>query len=143
MKELLATLYPIFKEEVYRRKARIGTITIAGAGVFLLGMLWFGEANAAFSRAERLVCAAGVGLFLAALLHQISGEISRHSRAKEALIRIERGLGLFDPGKYLPDGPLYPAAWETASPPGRAILVPRLVLGTLALLFVLEIFTVQ
>jgi len=135
----LASLYPIFKDEVYRRSARIGTTTIVGAGALLAGMLGFAVTSEAFARSERLFCAGGVGLFVAALLLQVSREASRHAQAKRALIRIERALGLFEAGRHLPDQSLYPQEWMTPPPPERATFPSYVLLGTLALLLVVEI----
>ncbi len=135
--ELLA-LCSMFKEEVYRRNARIGTITGLGAGGLLAGMLWFGETGEAFTLAGRLLCAAGVGLFTGALIHQIRREAGRHAGAKLALIRVERALGLFEAGRYLPGEPLYPEDWKIAPPVGRATTGPSLVLILFAALFVVE-----
>jgi hypothetical protein len=136
-RELLA-LCPIFKDEVYRRSARIGTITALGAGGLLAGMLWFAGIDEAYTVAERLFCAAGVGLFTGALVHQIRREGGRHAGAKLALIRIERALGVFEPGRYLPNEALYPEEWKVPPPPGRAITVPSLVLVLFAALFIVE-----
>jgi len=134
----LLTLCSIFKEEVYRRNARIGTLTALGAGGLVAGMLWFGEAVEAFTPAARLLCAAGVGLFTGALVHQIRREGGRHAGAKLALIRIERALGLFEAGRYLHGEPLYPEEWKMAPPPSRGTRVPSLVLILIAALFIGE-----
>jgi len=135
----LVDLCAIFKAEVYRRTARIGTITMVGAGVLLAGMLAFGMTSHSFRRGERLVCAIGVGVFVASLLLQITREASRHARAKQGLIRIERAMGLFDVGRYLPGESLYPPEWTTPPPRERATVPSYLFLGMLALLFVVEI----
>lgn len=139
MSDLLTTLCPMFKEEVYRRTARIGNITIAGAAALVGGMLWYATWADEFGALERLLCAAAVVIFVGTLLLQISREAARHAGAKEALIRVERALGLFETGRYLSDTPLYSEAWAVAPPRSRATRAAEVTLTLLGLLFVLEI----
>ena len=139
MSDLLNTLCPMFKEEVYRRTARIGNITIGGAAAMVGGMLWYATWADEFGAMERLLCAAAVVTFVTMLLVQVSREAARHAGAKNALIRVERALGLFEPGRYLPDGGLYPEAWMATPPRSGATRAANVVLTLLGLLFVLEI----
>ncbi len=141
MSDLLTTLCPMFKEEVYRRTARIGNITMLGAAGLVGGMLWFTTWADGFSDIERLVCALGVAVFVGALLYQVSREAERHAEAKDALIRIERALGLFEPGRHLPAAAVYPEAWMVLPPKARATRAAQIVLTSLGVLFVLEILS--
>jgi hypothetical protein len=129
----------MFKEEVYRRTSRISNITIFGAGGLVAGMLWFATWADEFGGLERVLCAVGVIVFVAALLYQVSREASRHAGAKDALIRIERALGLFEPGRHMPAAALYPEAWMVLPARSRSIRAAEVVLSFLGLLFVLEI----
>jgi len=139
MSDLLTTLCPMFKEEVYRRTARIGNITILGAAGLVGGMLWYATWADEFGDVERLLCALGVVMFLGALLYQVSREAERHAEAKDALIRIERALGLFEPGRHLPAAAVYPEAWMVLPPKARSTRAAQVVLVVLGLLFVVEI----
>ncbi|MBI3606492.1 MAG: hypothetical protein HY207_00820 [Nitrospirae bacterium] len=139
MSDLLTRLCPMFKEEVYLRTARIGNITMLGAAGLVGGMLWFATRADEFDDVERLLCAAGVAILVGTLLYQISREAARHAGAKLALIRVERALGVFEAGRYLPGEPLYPEEWKIAPPVRRATTVPSLVLILIAVLFVVEI----
>ncbi len=141
MSDLLTTLCPMFKEEVYRRTARIGNITTLGAAGLVGGMLWFATWADEFSDIERLVCALGVAVFVGALLYQVSREAERHAEAKDALIRIERALGLFEPGRHLPAAAVYPEAWMVLPPKARATRAAQIVLTSLGVLFALEILS--
>ena len=139
MSDLLTTLCPMFKEEVYRRTARIGNITILGAAGLVGGMLWYATWADEFGDVERLVCVLGVAMFVGALLYQVSREAERHAEAKDALIRIERALGLFEPGRHLPAAAVYPEAWMVLPPKARSTRAAQVVLVVLGLLFVIEI----
>ncbi len=139
MSDLLTALCPMFKEEVYRRTARIGNITMFGAAGLIGGMLWFATWADEFGAVERLLCAAAVAIFIAALLYQVSREAARHGGAKEALVRIERALGLFEPGHHMPAAAIYPETWMVLPPKSRSTRAAYVVLPLLGLLFVLEI----
>jgi hypothetical protein len=132
----------MFKEEVYRRSARIGNLTVLGAAVMVGGMLWYATWADEFGATERLLCAAAVVIFVSGLLYQISREATRHAGAKEALIRVERALGLFESGRYLPGEALYPEAWSVPPPRSRATRGARVMLSCLGLLFLIEILVV-
>lgn len=139
MSDLLTTLCPMFKEEVYRRTARIANITVFGSAALVSGMLWFATWGDEFDAAERLLCAAAVALLVAALLFQISREAARHAGAKDALIRIERALGLFEAGRHMPGAAVYPEAWAISPPRSRATRAAHLTVAALGVLFVLQI----
>ena len=112
--ETLRLLYPIFKEEVYRRRAAMAMIARQGAFFFLsLSLLsFFLLRQAAVSPGLRGTACAGILLVLLLLVHQLRQEKSRHEKAKLQLIRLERGLQFFEEGSYLPEGPLYPPEWQ-------------------------------
>jgi hypothetical protein len=139
MNDVLTTLCPMFKEEVYRRTARIGNITVFGSTALVGGMLWFATWAEDFGEVDRLLCAAAVAVFVAALLYQVWREGARHAGAKDALIRVERALGLFEAGRHMPGAALYPEAWMIPPPRSRATRAANVVLTLLGLLFVLQV----
>jgi hypothetical protein len=102
-------------------------------------MLWYATWADEFGAMERILCAVAVVVLVGTLLFQISREAARHAGAKEALIRVERALGLFESGRYLSDKPLYPEAWAVPPPRSRATRASEVTLTLLGLLFVLEI----
>ncbi len=139
MSEVLTTLCPMFKEEVYRRTARIGNITVFGSAALVAGMFWFAAWGDEFGEAERLLCAAAAAIFVATLLYHVRREGARHAGAKEALIRVERALGLFEAGRQIPGAALYPDAWGIPPPRFRATRAANVALTVLGLLFVLQV----
>lgn len=112
--ETLRLLYPIFKEEVYRRRAAMAGIARQGIFFFVSTSLLspFLFKQAAVPLALRGIASAGIFLIFLLLLHQLRQEKNRHEKAKLQLIRLERGLQFFEEGSYLPEGPLYPPEWQ-------------------------------
>lgn len=112
--ETFRLLYPIFKEEVYRRRCVIGQISRYGALFFLsISVFVFHfEAKSEVLASPKLYAVGGVMVSLALLIYQLIQEKSRHEQAKLQLITLEKGLGFFEAGSYLPNQPLYPEAWE-------------------------------
>lgn len=140
MSDVLVALYPIFKEEVFRRGTRIATLGLAGSGGMLAGMFWFASMGGGWSVWDRVLCAAAVAVAGGSLLYHIDREGARHAGAKEGLIRLERALGLFDAGRHLPDDSLYPRAWQVAPPRGRATRGAQLGVLAITLLFIAELW---
>jgi hypothetical protein len=112
--DALQRLYPIFKEEVYKRRAAMAQIARRGALVFVsLSVIATLLSGGRFIHPGlKGLASAGVGLAALLLIFQIRQEKSRHEKAKLQLITLERGLRLFEPGAYLPNEPLYPSEWQ-------------------------------
>lgn len=143
MSDLVQSLYPIFKEEVFRRASRIAGGALSGAAGMVIGMFWFARVSETFSTAERGLCAAAVGVFSAGLVFFIEREGSRHAGAKTGLIRLEQALGVFEAGRHVPGESLFPAEWRTAPPPGRAVRGAQALVLATAALFVIELMLVR
>lgn len=137
----LRTLYPWYKEEVYRHRQEMMHLA-AFAGSFLLLVLLTLTALPSFSSVTpigRGLMSTGVlllaGLFLILILQQRA----RHRMAKQVLIEIERALGLYEEGLYLEDRTLYPLNWQTAWLSDRSIALYVLVLVGLSTLVIATI----
>ncbi|HIE65826.1 MAG: hypothetical protein ABGX83_00465 [Nitrospira sp.] len=115
----LHILYPIFKEEVYRRRAAMARISRRGSLLFvsLSILILFNPERLLFSPSLKSLVIIGIGLATALLVTQIIQEKRRHEKAKRQLITLEKGLGLFESGRYLPEETLYPVEWQES--PGR------------------------
>lgn len=124
----LRILYPIFKEEVYRRRAAMARIARRGSLLFvtLSILMLFTPERLLFSPSLKSLVVIGIGLALALLVTQIIQEKRRHKKAKRQLITLEKGLRFFESGCYLPDKTLYPVEWEEG-PGGDAGMVLSLV----------------
>jgi len=115
----LRILYPIFKEEVYRRRAAMTRISRRGSLLFvtLSILILFNPERLLFSPSLKSLVIIGIGLATALLVTQIIQEKRRHEKAKQQLITLEKSLGFFESGSYLPDKTLYPLEWQEG--PGR------------------------
>jgi len=105
--ETLRMLYPLFKQEVFDRRDRI--MKIAGLSSGFLLLLMFLIFSFAVSSWFLII---GVIIFTGIVIAAIKQHSRRHAQAKLGVIEIEKTLGLFEPGTYLPDKPLYPEHWK-------------------------------
>lgn len=139
--EVLKILYPWYKEEVFRRREQMMRLT-AFASAFLVLLLVTmlavpGSPRPDFTAA--LFAITGVALFTAIFSFLILQQRNRYRLAKQALIEIERVLGLYDEGLYLMGKALYPEDWQTAWLGDRSVTVYLSVLTTLTVLVIAAI----
>lgn len=136
--EILKALFPSYKEEVYRRREQMMKLT-AFACSFLVLLLVTMLAAPAPSRSDVttvVFAVTGVALFSALFAYLILQQRNRHHMAKEALIEIERLLGLYDEDFCLEGKSLYPEHWQTDWMADRSVTVYLTVLATLTILVI-------
>ncbi len=136
--EVLKILYPWYKEEVFRRREQMMRLT-AFAGAFLVLLLVTMLAvppSDTHGLTGKLFAITGIALFSATFAYLILQQRDRHRMAKQALIEIERALGLFDEGAYLLDKALYPKDWQTAWLGDKSVIVYLSVLAALTVLVI-------
>ncbi len=136
--EVLKVLYPWYKEEVFRRREQMMRLT-AFASAFLVLLLVTMLAVPSGPRPDitvALFAITGVALFSAIFAYLILQQRNRHRMAKQALIEIERVLGLYDEGLFILGKTLYPDDWQTAWLGDRSIIVYLAVLATLTVLVI-------
>lgn len=141
-RDLLTVLYPVFKEEVYRRRGNMMRLA-AGGTVTLLALLTLLLLSPAESRPANPLggLLLGTGAFLAAGLFSflILQQRDRHRMAKQTLIDLERSLGFYEAGFFSDHRSLYPTHWETAWLGDRSHWVYIFALGASAMLVCLAI----
>ncbi len=136
--EILKMLYPWYKEEVFRRREQMMRLT-AFASAFLVLLLVTMLAMPGQPRhdlTEALFAITGVALFSSVFGYLILQQCARHRLAKQALIEIERALGLYEEGAYLPGRSLYPEDWKTAWSSDRSVTVYLAVMAALTVLVI-------
>lgn len=141
--ETFRVLYPIFKEEVYRRRIVMGQIARYGVLFFLsvsFFVFYFGGDSKALMT-QKLFAVGGVVTVLALMIYQITQEKSRHEQAKLQLITLEEGFGFFDSGRHLPSKPLYPEQWKKRPKIDAGLVVSIGCLSLSALFLVLSILS--
>lgn len=113
-REIVLRLYPIFKEEVYRRRDQMMRWTAIGAGslVAILSIILLIPSAHSLSTPSRLLLACATLVLSITYMGIIWQQHNRHRQAKQQLIKIEQALGLFGapPSHY--DNILYPEDWQ-------------------------------
>ncbi len=142
-RDLLTVLYPLFKEEVYRRRENMMRLAAGGAVTVLalLGFLLLRPGDAHLTPFESLLL--GTATFLVAGLFSflILQQRDRHRMAKQTLIDIERSLGFYEAGFFPDHRTLYPEHWQTAWLSDRSYWVYILSLVMLAILVSLALLS--
>ena len=132
--ETLRMLYPIFKKEVFDRRERMMKIAgLAGGFLILLQTLIL------YLSISSGLLIISVIIFTGLALAQIFQQSRRHEQAKQGVIEIEKALGLFEPGTYLPNRPLYPEHWKIRPARDYSIIWYSTCLIALAILVVLSL----
>ncbi|MGH7232728.1 MAG: hypothetical protein ACREJU_15425 [Nitrospiraceae bacterium] len=136
--EVLKVLYPWYKEEIFRRREQMMRLTAFASAflVLLLVTMLAVPARPSPDFTTALFAITGVALFSAVFAYLILQQRSRHRMAKQALIEIERVLGLYDEGLYLEGKALYPEDWKTDWLRDRSVTIYLAVLATLTVLVI-------
>jgi hypothetical protein len=137
----LLALYPLFKEEVYRRREQMMRWTAIGAGslVSILLVLLLIPTARQLTIGSRALLAGGILFLTSTFITLIVQQRERHRQAKHTLIQLEQALGLFDADAFLPHQALYPDHWQTDWKRDRSTMVSFALLGLLTLLVLLAI----
>lgn len=116
VQQILTVLYPLYKEEVYRRREQMMRLTAFGS----LGLIAMLFALILSPQKDRLTPSDTLfigfasliwcGLFCVLILQQRY----RHRLAKQVLVQIEQALGFYEEGLVVEHQPLYPEGWKIA-----------------------------
>lgn len=116
VQQVLTVLYPLYKDEVYKRREQMIRLT-AFAALGLVAMtfaLVLSPVKSRLSSPETLLLGlVGLiwcGLFCGLILQQRY----RHRLAKQVLIQLEQALGFYEDGLFIENQALYPVKWKTA-----------------------------
>jgi len=141
--EVLKTLYPIFKKEVYERREQLTRISRFGISFYVgIIVLCFVFPVNVGSPSLRLYSALAIFIFAGVLIYQMKQHQQRHIMAKHAVIEIEKALHLFEPGFYLSGTPLYPEEWSRYKGGKGEMVVTSFLLIFLAGITVLALWSV-
>lgn len=113
-REIVLRLYPIFKEEVYRRRDQMMRWTAIGAGslVAILSIVLLIPSAHSLSASSRLLLACAALVLSITYMSIIWQQHNRHRQAKQQLIKIEQALDLFGASPSHHDNILYPEDWQ-------------------------------
>jgi hypothetical protein len=123
-RETVLRLFPIFKEEVYRRRDQMMRWTAIGAGslVAILSVILLVPAAHSLSTPPRLLLACATLLLAITYMGIIRQQHDRHRQAKQQLIKFEQALGLFEEFPGRDDHALYPDDWQNEWTRDRSLL---------------------
>ena len=113
---VLTVLYPLYKEEVYRRREEMMKLTAWGA-MGLIAMLFAVLLNpykAHLTTPETCLIGFAALMWSALFCSLIMQQRDRHRLAKQILIELERALGFYEEGLFVENQALYPNGWQTA-----------------------------
>ena len=116
IQQVLTVLYPLYKDEVYKRREQMMRLTALGASglIAMVLALLLSPVKSRLSAPETillsLVALIWCGLFCGLIVQQRY----RHRLAKQVLIQLEQALGFYEDGLFIENQALYPAKWKTA-----------------------------
>ena len=113
--QTLTVLYPLYKQEVYKRREQMMRLTAFGSfgSVMMTFALLLTPVKIHLALPEAFLLALvnliWCGLFCGFMLQQRS----RHRLAKQVLIHLEQALGFYEDGLFIDRQALYPVKWKT------------------------------
>jgi hypothetical protein len=116
VQQVLTVLYPLYKQEVYKRREQMMRLTAFGAAglIAMVFVLLLSPLKGRLSTSEAfllgLVALIWCGLFCGLIVQQRY----RHRLAKQILVQLEQALGFYEDGLFVENQTLYPAKWKTA-----------------------------
>ncbi len=141
VQQVLTVLYPLYKEEVYRRREQMMRLTVLGS----MGLITMLFAFLLSPYKARLTSFDTFFIFLATLIWcglfcgLIVQQQYRHRQTKQVLVQLEQALGFYEDGLVEEHQALYPHGWKTAWLSDRTGILYFTSLCSLAVLFLLAI----
>jgi hypothetical protein len=140
--EVFRVLYPLFKEEVFRRREQMIRLSVfhnAFLVLLLVTMLAVSPGHPP-DPTTRWLAISGLALFSGFFAYVILQQAERHRMAKQQLIELEKGIGLYDSDGPQPGKPAYPAHWQTDWAADRSVTIYLAVLTSLTGLVICAMF---
>jgi hypothetical protein len=131
--EIFRVLYPIFKDEVFRRREQMMRLT-ALASALLLGVLVTQPLITRWSDPNPLtqwLVISGVMVFSGLFAFLILQHRDRHRMAKQQVIALEQTLGLYQGGWPANGEALFPKSWQSDWTADRSALIYLILLAAL------------
>ena len=113
--EVFRVLYPLFKEEVFRRREHMIRLSVFHNGFLVLLLVWMLAVSSGQTAdpTVRWLAVSGLALFSGFFAYLILQQADRHRMAKQQLIELEKGVGLYQEGWHPTGKAAYPANWQT------------------------------
>jgi hypothetical protein len=136
--EVFRVLYPLFKEEVFRRRdhmIRLSVFHNAFLVLLLVTMLAVSPGDTP-DPTTRWLAISGIALFSGFFAYVILQQADRHRMAKQQLIELEKGVGLYKDGWCHAEKAAYPEGWQTDWVADRSVTIYLTVLTSLTALVI-------
>ena len=139
----LTVLYPLYKEEVYRRRDQMMKLTVWGAAGLLtmLFAILLSPYKTRLTTPETWLIGLAALIWSGIFCFLIAQQRYRHRLAKQILIQLERTLGFYEEGLFVERQALYPEEWKTAWLGDKSTILYIACLGILTGLIVLSLLT--
>jgi hypothetical protein len=112
--EVFRVLYPLFKNEVLRRREYMSRLSAFHNTVLVLLIMTITLISPGHQDFTiRWVAISGVVILSGFVAYLILEQATRHRMAKQQLIELERGIGLYQKGWIFPGKSAYPQHWQT------------------------------
>ncbi|MEX0830352.1 MAG: hypothetical protein WD032_08915 [Nitrospirales bacterium] len=140
--EVFRVLYPLFKEEVFKRREHMMRLTARGSTVLIviLVALFILSPWSVPSSPSRWFLISGVALFSSLFAYLILQHADRHRMAKQQVIELEKTLGLYQEEWKLTGESLFPKNWQTEWATDRSVTLYLVALATLTTLVICSLF---
>lgn len=139
--EIFQLMYPIFKDEVFRRRDQMMRLT-AWASTLLVVIL---ATKLAFFHGvtppapTQWLTISGILVFSGLFAYLILQHASRHRMAKQQLIALEQTVGLYQDGWKKNGEAIFPPSWQSDWTGDRSVTIYLVILSTLTALVICAI----
>jgi len=135
--EVFRVLYPLFKDEVLRRREYMSRLSASHNTVLVLLLMIVMVISPGHSDSlKQWLAISGVVILSGFVAYLILQQAERHQMAKQQLIELERGMGLYQEGWIFHGKTAYPQHWQTDWLADRSVAI---YLATLTVLTALVI----
>lgn len=136
--EVFRVLYPLFKDEVFRRRNHMILLSVFHNAflVLLLVMILTTSPNHATESSTRWLAISGLAVFSGFFAYLILQQADRHRMAKQQLIELEKRVGLYKKSWYFIGNAVYPEHWQTDWVADRSVTIYLAILTSLTALAV-------
>jgi hypothetical protein len=134
--EVFRMLYPLFKDEVFRRREHMIRLSTFHNGllVLLLVIVPTVSSDATIDFGTRWLILSGLAVFSGFHAYLIFQQADRHRQAKRQLIELETMMGLYQKGWHCMGKTVYPEKWQTDWKLDRSIPIYLAALASLTAL---------
>ena len=136
--EVFRVLYPLFKDEVFRRRNHMILLSVFHNAflILLLVTILTVSSEHATNPTIRWFAISGLAVFSGFFAYLILQQADRHRMAKQQLIELEKRIGLYKKSWHFTGNAVYPEHWQTDWVADRSVTIYLAILTSLTALVV-------